>query len=323
MIKKDLLNKIKGALYGAAIGDMMGATTEFMKEEEIKQKYGEITYPIGGGWLNLNPGEVTDDTQMSMCVLKSVSENISGIQKNMIRQICKEFINWKKSNPKDIGGTCNRVISNFEFFENQKLSKWSIDDWFNYAKDDTALGNGSLMRCLPTALFCNTSASIMQGMLTHNNSLCIASNILYDKLIKDILMQRYHKMSKNYDEFLDKAFNEIIKSNISFIVTDKKAKDGFLSKDIGKEILDPTGHVVNSLNNAIYFFNKTLSYRTCIKEIVNMGGDADTIACIAGGLSGCYYGYFDIPKSWIDVLDVDTRLEIDYYVFNIVEALDK
>jgi len=32
-------NKIKGALYGTAIGDAMGATTEFMSKEQIKAQW--------------------------------------------------------------------------------------------------------------------------------------------------------------------------------------------------------------------------------------------------------------------------------------------
>lgn len=33
-------NKIAGALYGFAIGDAMGATTEFMSREQIEEQYG-------------------------------------------------------------------------------------------------------------------------------------------------------------------------------------------------------------------------------------------------------------------------------------------
>ena len=54
MKEKELESKIKGALYGFAIGDAMGATTEFMTKESIKKKYGKVTDIIGGGWLNLN-----------------------------------------------------------------------------------------------------------------------------------------------------------------------------------------------------------------------------------------------------------------------------
>ena len=46
-----LQSKIKGALYGFAIGDAMGATTEFMSEDSIKAKYGKVKNIIGGGWV--------------------------------------------------------------------------------------------------------------------------------------------------------------------------------------------------------------------------------------------------------------------------------
>ena len=76
-------DRIAGAIIGFAIGDAMGATTEFMNEGQIKLKYGQLTDIIGGGWLNLAPGEVTDDTQMTMCVMNALmktqnEEDLSG-----------------------------------------------------------------------------------------------------------------------------------------------------------------------------------------------------------------------------------------------------
>lgn len=47
----NIKNMLKGALYGFAIGDAMGATTEFMSEDEIKSEYGKLTEIVGGGWL--------------------------------------------------------------------------------------------------------------------------------------------------------------------------------------------------------------------------------------------------------------------------------
>ena len=41
-------SKIKGALYGFAIGDAMGATTEFMTEASIKAQHGKVKNIIGG-----------------------------------------------------------------------------------------------------------------------------------------------------------------------------------------------------------------------------------------------------------------------------------
>ena len=37
-------------------------------------------------------------------------------------------------------------------------------------------------------------------------------------------------------------------------------------------------------------------------QAVNLGGDTDTIAAIAGGLAGILYGFNSIPKEWISSL---------------------
>ncbi len=44
-----LFNRIKGGLYGVAVGDALGGTTEFMHPREIKAQYGYLTEIIGGG----------------------------------------------------------------------------------------------------------------------------------------------------------------------------------------------------------------------------------------------------------------------------------
>ena len=37
-------------------------------------------------------------------------------------------------------------------------------------------------------------------------------------------------------------------------------------------------------------------------KAVNLGGDADTTGCVAGGLAGIAYGTESIPKYWIEQL---------------------
>jgi len=67
-----MLNKIKGALFGFAIGDALGGTTEFLSKEEIQDKYGEVREIIGGGIWNLEKGETTDDTAMTLAVARGI-----------------------------------------------------------------------------------------------------------------------------------------------------------------------------------------------------------------------------------------------------------
>ena len=57
-----------GAYLGLAVGDALGATVEFLMPREIQAQYGVHLEIVGGGWLRLKPGAVTDDTEMSLAL---------------------------------------------------------------------------------------------------------------------------------------------------------------------------------------------------------------------------------------------------------------
>jgi ADP-ribosylglycohydrolase len=46
----------------------------------------------------------------------------------------------------------------------------------------------------------------------------------------------------------------------------------------------------------------TNDYKTCVLKAVNLGGDADSVAAVAGGLAGALYGYDAIPREWLHEL---------------------
>ena len=62
----ELRDRARAAFVGMAIGDALGATVEFMTSSEIAAQYGLFQEVIGGGWLRLKPGQVTDDTEMAL-----------------------------------------------------------------------------------------------------------------------------------------------------------------------------------------------------------------------------------------------------------------
>lgn len=68
-----------------------------------------------------------------------------------------------------------------------------------------------------------------------------------------------------------------------------------------------SGYVVDSLEAAVWCLLTTNSYADCVLKAVNLGDDTDTIAAIAGGIAGLYYGSAGIqnrgiPKRWIDTV---------------------
>lgn len=179
MEKEILRDKVAGAMYGFAIGDAMGATTEFMNGYTIKTTYGYVSDIIGGGWLFIKAGQVTDDTQMMLCVcnalIDSYNSDTKTFEEGKFIDCCKKnFVDWYLSKPIDIGNACRRAIISIMSGKEVKI-------------DTSVLGNGSLMRALPCALLNEVNLNIIQGKLTHNNVICSAYIQRYSNDIQMIL----------------------------------------------------------------------------------------------------------------------------------------
>ena len=71
---------------------------------------------------------------------------------------------------------------------------------------------------------------------------------------------------------------------------------------LDQSAIKSTGYVVDTFEAAIWSLITTDNYRDAMIKAVNLGDDTDTIAAIAGGLAGLYYGYDAIPSEWLEVL---------------------
>lgn len=263
----NVMNRIKGALYGFAIGDAMGATTEFMELDKIKRKYGQVANIIGGGWLGLEAGEVTDDTEMSIAVMDAIIRTGSGSGEDFAEAVKDEFIKWYYTMPKDIGNQCANGI--------RQLIRGANKSTYNLGE----LGNGSLMRALPCALINKEAWNLVQGRMTHNNEIC--DNIILD----------YHNIIRQYIDYGTEVEGVIVVRNK----------------------VEPTGCVINTMRNAVYVSRNATTFANGIIELVNDGGDADTIAAIGGSILGARFGYDNIPTKWIDQLDPNVKNKLEKF----------
>jgi len=70
-----------------------------------------------------------------------------------------------------------------------------------------------------------------------------------------------------------------------------------------------------SVPQAIIAFLESENFEDAIRKAVSIGGDSDTIACIAGGIAQAYYG--EIPGHIVDkvrlILDAELKRVLDSF----------
>jgi ADP-ribosyl-[dinitrogen reductase] hydrolase len=280
--------KAQAAFLGLALGDALGATTEFMTPYEIKAKYGVLRKIIGGGWLHLRPGQVTDDTQMSIYLARAI-EAAQGWQ---LITIAEYFSQWMKSRPVDIGATCARGIRTY-------LLKGTTEMPYN----EWDAGNGAVMRMAPVALYTLGNEeqledyAVQQAHLTHHHPLSDAACITIGRMVQQAVLGAPL-------EQLRRLANELVQAHPQFSF---KRYDGHSSP-----------YVVDTLKTVFNFLFTTSDFETCLIGVVNQGGDADTTGAIAGMIAGALYGPAGLPKVWIKRLDKEVFKEVKQLALKLV-----
>lgn len=275
-----VLDRALGAFLGFAIGDALGATVEFMTEREIAAQYGIHKKIIGGGWLKLAPGQVTDDTQMSLSLGRSLVRH----QGFDLKDICDEFAAWLATGPVDVGNTCRRGI-------NRYMVHGTVQGEFN----EGDAGNGAAMRVLPVALATwNRSALLTEWMLaqcriTHHHPLSDEASITLGQMVQVLL-------TGGGQSHVRKLADDLVLRYRKFSFNPYNGMSSAYVVDTVKTVFDG------------YFL--TTNFEDCLIRTVNRGGDADTTGAIVGMLAGATWGEDAIPKAWLSRLDKAIVTEI-------------
>lgn len=287
--REEVIARARAAYLGLAIGDALGATTEFMTPAEIRTRYKVHRKIVGGGWLYLKPGQVTDDTEMSLALGRAVL--LAGQWD--LQGVAEQFLGWMRSKPIDIGATCRRGIRDY-------MLKGQLETPYN----QWDAGNGAAMRMAPVAIFTLgdderlRQCAIEQAHLTHNQELSDAACVTIGRMVQQgILGTDRHK--------LHETTRELIAAYPRFRFNDYRGH--------------ASAYVVETLQTVFHYLFSTASFEECLIGVVNQGGDADTTGAIAGMVAGAFYGLDAIPLRWLKRLNKEVRAEVEDQVTRLVK----
>ena len=302
--------KTRAVMIGHAVGDALGVPVEFCDREELianpvtdMQGFGTYPYPAGC-W--------SDDTSMSLATLDSISSgnvDLDDIMQNFGKWYYKDAYT-PTGEMFDVGNTCSFAIENYVVGQKSVLECGLTEERAN--------GNGSLMRIHPICLYLyckkvptDEAIDIIHKVsaLTHAHQKSQMACGIYAYLLWELLenpskssvVKGLNKARRKYgcDGEFD-HFNEKLMKRIGRIYRLWEDPDDYVP--LTDDDIASSGYVVHTLEAAVWCLMNTHSYRDCVLKAVNLGGDTDTIAAVAGGLAGALYGYDSIPETWRETL---------------------
>jgi ADP-ribosyl-[dinitrogen reductase] hydrolase len=283
-------NRYRGALLGLAVGDALGTTLEF----KPPGTFAPLADMIGGGPFHLQPGEWTDDTSMALCLAESLIEKRGFDAKDQMDRYCLWYERGHLSSTGrcfDIGNTVRNALETYRRTSNP----------FSGSESPDTAGNGSLMRLAPVPLFFASDPKQAihyageSSRTTHATKAAVDACRYFAGLLvgalcgepKAELLSPYFNPGDNPGFWNENGLD----SKIAAIAA------GSFKRKNPPEIRG-TGYVVESLEAALWAFDRSDSFRDGALLAVNLGDDADTTGAIYGQIAGAFYGAEQIPAEW-------------------------
>ncbi|HYO30461.1 MAG TPA: ADP-ribosylglycohydrolase family protein [Thermomicrobiales bacterium] len=300
-----LIDRYAGCLLGLACGDALGGPVEFLSRQEVAAAHPDGVREFrGGGWLHLNPGEVTDDTQLTLALARALTER--GLDLDLF---AAELLAWYHSDPKDIGTTTRRDLEALAAgVEPERAGAVAVA---GLAAGGGA-SNGAGMRCAPVALRFRKDrrrlegASLASARVTHAEPRAAWATVAVNNGIVHLL------------------------NGGSLADLPAAAVEGTAEPEVRAAVLAAPGmeagraraggFVVETLRAAFWSVVHAGSAEEAIVAAVGFGDDADTTGAVAGALAGAHWGASALPDRWLTVLQ--PRHDLDAHAARLLSLSD-
>jgi ADP-ribosylglycohydrolase len=296
-----------GMIYGGALGDALGAPVEFKLLSRIREEYG----PKGIQELP-EPALFTDDTQMTLALAEALIAAGHQDLGAIMEAVSREFVAWLHSqdDPRNVrapGGSC--------LYGARQLAAGV--PWWQSGKPNSK-GCGAAMRVAPIGYLYQDDLPKLRrvaadtALATHHHPAAQVGAVAAAFLVK-LALDRIPAQ-----EFLPALKGEIAGQSRDFDLALGRLEEALTmtSTDAALEAIGEGWVVEEAVLAGLYCFLKApFDFLSVIRLGANTQGDSDSIAAIAGSLSGAYLGIKALPGDWV------ARLEKSDYLADVARRL--
>jgi ADP-ribosylglycohydrolase len=296
-----------GMIYGVALGDALGAPVEFEMLSRIREEYG----PRGIQELP-EPARFTDDTQLTLALAEALVAAGHLDLGAVMEAVSREFVAWLHSqeDPRNVrspGGSC--------LYGARQLAAGA--PWWQSGKPNSK-GCGAAMRVAPVGYLYQHDLPKLRrvaadtAIATHHHPAAQVAAVAAAFLVK-LALDRMPP-----EGFVAALKGEISGQNRSVDLALKRLEEALAmtSSDAALEHIGEGWVAEEAVLAALYcFLQAPGDFRMVIRLGANTQGDSDSIASIAGGISGAFLGIEALPRDWV------ARIEKSAYLADVARRL--
>lgn len=282
-----LLDRFRGCLLGLAVGDAVGAPFEGLSSETIYRDFGSISRLISQ--LDLDEIQYTDDTQMTIGICECLLE-MKSIEPDYLAQCFKQNYDPGRGYGQGVQSILDAMSRG--------------EDWKQLVQTQFpggSYGNGAAMRVAPIGLAFFSNSALLRSQaeesakVTHLHPLGVDGAVLVAFAISLLVQSRDFNAKELFAQMHDVAATEEFRWQLT--TAGRLDADEMIS--FGSSL---PAH--RSVTTAITCFTGSPnSYVDTISRAIALGDDTDTLAAIAGALSGAYLGNNAIPVHLLEKLE--------------------
>ena len=294
----DKIKRAQGCLIGAAAGDALGMPSEYISKAQLNQFYdGKITQfqkPLSNHpCRHLQKGQYTDDTQRLIVLAESLI-SCHGFDVNDFGRRVGEWAFKCMTIPHydRFAGTTS-IMAGLKLYDRKRPDQTG----------GSAPTCGSAMGIAPLGVFYHQQIDALNNMarvnskVTHRHPAAIDAALLVSHLVA------YFMNGLSVEQALQQTRTRLTSDlvyNLDFITLNKERQPAEMAV-----ILGASEKAHEAVPLALHcFLHSPDNYEQTIINAANLvSGDTDSIACIAGALSGAYNGIDTIPKKFKEGLE--------------------
>lgn len=329
-----------GALLCAVIGDALGSNCEFKSFAQIEMEFGTVRNFLHSSWRP--KGRYTDDGESTLALLDAILDvecnvvsDTSAFETACVRRFTEAFATPPR---RGYGPTASAILD--------KLHRGEVtpDKSGTMFFASGSYANGCLMRisslgvlaALQDLSVTQIDAAVLAcTRCTHSNVEALEVSALYVRVFKRLFlldappasMQEMRDLVRSVTDsatneyFRGKAtvffdrLNAVLELNeradatrVELRAADRAFLASFISECEFGELFAIRAAEAFLVAAFVTILSVSIGPEEALIRVVNFGGDADTVGCIAGALIGAMFGASFVPDRWLEDLEDRERI---------------